>query len=200
MRALPLDLPLCGGCSRGCRGPVTRGVQRSLQPLRCSTNSAHCAIRFRRRSTRLLLMYACSTSFPRVWAKEASATAQGVSVCSRAQVLKLERKPWTVARSARPVSRSTFVSVVSESGLPGLSGDGKTSPEPSLSRLARTRTFNAASARGTRCSAPFFMRDSGKRHSFSSRSISAQVAPRASPLLAAVRIKNRKQYFTANEA
>ena len=46
-------------------------------------------------------------------ASAASETAQGVSVCSSVRFLKLLRNPWTVARSARPVDRSTFVNVMS---------------------------------------------------------------------------------------
>ena len=47
--------------------------------------------------------------FPTTWASAASATAHGVSVCSSVQSRKLDRKPWTVARSARPVDRRTLV-------------------------------------------------------------------------------------------
>ena len=49
-----------------------------------------------------------------MWARAASETAQGVSVCSNVQFLKPLRNPCTVARSARPTKRSTLVRVMSD--------------------------------------------------------------------------------------
>ena len=64
-----------------------------------------------------------------MWASAASETAQGVSVRSSVQFLKLVRNPWTVARSARPVDRSTFVSVMSDICDFRFIGDGNTRPD-----------------------------------------------------------------------
>ena len=61
-----------------------------------------------------------------MWARADSETAHGVSVSSMVQFLKLLRNPWTVANSASPVARSTFVNVMSDMGAPGLRGEGNT--------------------------------------------------------------------------
>ena len=53
---------------------------------------------------------------------------------------------------------------------------------------------------GTRCSTPDFIRSAGMRYSRASRSISAQVAPRVSPDLAAVRTVNHKQSLAVDDA
>ncbi len=123
---------------------------------------------------------------------------------SAAQSRKLLRNPCTVARPASPVVLSSFVSVMSDISLPFRNDEGKTrpesSPESSSSSRARASTASAGSDIGTRCSAPAFMRLAGMRHSFALKSISLQVAPRASQLRAAVRIRNRKHSFAAIDA
>ena len=119
---------------------------------------------------------------------------------SAAQSRKLLRNPCTVARPASPVVLSSFVSVMSDISLPFRNDEGKTRPESSSSSRARASTASAGSDIGTRCSAPAFMRLAGMRHSFALKSISLQVAPRASQLRAAVRIRNRKHSFAAIDA
>ena len=87
-----------------------------------------------------------------------SETAQGVSVSSRVQFLKLLRNPWTVARSASPVARRTFVSVMSDMGDPSLRGEGNTRSDSSRKAVASSSTSMACLLRGTRCSTPAFIR------------------------------------------
>ena len=108
-------------------------------------------------------------------------------------VLNVVLKPWTVARSARPRPRNNFVRVISDIGRPGLSADGKTRSLPSRMYSARPSTSRACALSGTRCSAPDFMRSPGIVHVAACRSISAHVAPLASPDRAAVRTTNWKQ-------
>ena len=91
---------------------------------------------------------------------------------------------------------TTAAAVIGEMGRADLSGDGKTSPLPSSNPRARPSTATAASDSGTRCSRPPFIRSPGIRHSFASKSTSAQVAPRASPDRAAVSTRKRRQRFT----
>ena len=91
-------------------------------------------------------IYAASTASATVCAKARSMTAWGALVLSAAQSRKADRKPWTVARSASPQSRKTFVSVMSESGEPRLRGDGKTSPLSPHNGAASCSTAKAAFA------------------------------------------------------
>ena len=58
-----------------------------------------------------------------MWARAASDTAHGVSVCSSVQFLKLLRNPRTVVRSARPTERRIFVSDMLDKGSPFFSGE-----------------------------------------------------------------------------
>jgi len=76
---------------------------------------------------------------------------------------------------------------------------GNTSSHPFRLRNCRARstTATASGPSGTRCSFPAFMRSPESVQVRLSTSISDQRAPRASPLRAAVRIRNRRQRRTA---
>lgn len=127
-------------------------------------------------------------------------TACGALVCSAAQSRNALRKPWTVARSARPVFRSTCVKVMSDIGWPCFTDDGNIRPLPSDRGRARSSTSCAASLSGTRCSVPLFMRSPGMRHSHVPVSSSFHVAPRASPDRAAVSTRKRRHSLLARDA
>ena len=79
----------------------SRAFSVSLKPLGRSAQgvsafsrySAHWFINTRRRSTRSLRAYAASVAFWTAWARAASITACGASVCSDAQSRKLDRNP-----------------------------------------------------------------------------------------------------------
>ena len=117
-----------------------------------------------------------------------------------AHVLNEVLKPWTVAVSARPLSRRSLVKVMSLSGLPDFIGDGNISPLLSSRAFALRRAPRAASDNGTRCSTPAFMRDAGMVHVRASRSISSHRAPRASPDRAVVSTSTRKHSLEARDA
>ena len=102
--------------------------------------------------------------------------------------------------SASPVVRITLVRDMSDRGRAGERGEGNTRPCPPLNGRACSSTVIAASLSGTRCGLPAFMRSPGIVHVFASVSISFQVAPRASPLRAAQRIRKRKQSLDASDA
>ena len=105
-----------------------------------------------------------------------------------------------VARSESPLSRRSFVNVMSLSVFPGLDGDGNTKSARLRSGRTDSSTSSAALESGARCSAPPFIRNAGMRHSWASKSISAQVAPRASPDRQAVNTTNRRHAFADTDA
>ena len=126
---------------------------------------------------------------PNVWAKAASPTAQGVSVHSMHQSLKLDRKPWETA--GMPSRRSKVVWTMSDSGRSPRPGNTKLPPS-TLRSCAWDRMANALSDRGTRWSRRAFMRAAGTVQVLDFQSTSGQVARRASPGLAALRTRNSK--------
>ena len=93
-----------------------------------------------------------------------------------------------------------FGRIMADSGEPIFSGDGNTRLLSSRKTDASRRRSRACLLRGTRCSMPAFIRWDGIRHSWPWRSISSQVAPRASPERAAVSTRNRKHNLAATEA
>lgn len=95
--------------------------------------------------------------------------------------------PWVVmpGRSSRSSNRLILLS-----GRPCLD-PGKTKSF-CWSSCISLRMANTRSESGTRCSLPPFMRWTGTIHMRAPRSISSQCAPRASPLLTAVRITNSR--------
>ena len=105
--------------------------------------------------------YACSVLLPNVWAAQPLHGPGGVR---RLHAPYFERRSESVHRRppARPLSRSIFVSVMSESSRPR--ADGKTSPLSSDKSLASRSTSMAASDSGTRCLRFAFMRSAGMVH------------------------------------
>ena len=99
----------------------------------------------RRRSNKSERKYAPSTP-PTICASAASATSRGAPVSAH-QSRKAERNPWTVGRSAYPLSRRIFVSVMLESSRPRRR-PGNTSPLRSSRARARSRTAIASGDKG----------------------------------------------------
>ena len=79
-------------------------------------------------------------------------------------------------------------------------GDGNTNPDPSSSGLTSRSSATASTDSGTRCIFSDFMRSAGIVQVAASKSISSQVAPRASPDRQAVSTTNRKQAFAVSDA
>ena len=133
------------------------------------------------------------------WDRAVSASSHRWLV-SMLQVLKVERKPCTVAVVARPVSRRIFVRLMSESGLEGLTGDGKMRFEGLRYVWASLRVSTACWLRGIRCSRFIFMRWAGIVHVSVSKLISFHVASLVSPERVAVRISRRRASLVMGEA
>ena len=111
------------------------------------------------------------------------------------------RRPEPVGTAATPFSRSSLPSVALPIGRPETFGTfGNTSPLGSAIRTRLVEDGQAASLSGTRCSTAAFMRVAGIVHRAVSTSISFLVAPRTSPLRAAVRTVNRKASFVPAHA
>ena len=89
-----------------------------------------------------------------------------------------ERNPCTVARSASPTSRSSFVIAMSLSGRPGRrQATGRLDRTRLVATRACSSTASAASDSGWRCSIPPFILEPGIRHSRAPVWISSQTAP-----------------------
>ena len=106
-------------------------------------NEAHWSMSTSRRVYKSDRKQAPSTP-PTAWASAVSAIWRGFPISAH-QSRKALRKPWTVARSASPWSRRTFVRAMLLRGWPVRVGEGKTRPLPSPCPLARARTSRAAS-------------------------------------------------------
>ena len=89
---------------------------------------------------------------------------------------------------------------MSESGLPGLRGEGNTKSLLSWWFLAWFNTSRAVSLSGTRCSLAIFIFSAGIRHSRALKSISSHTALRASPERAAVSTVNRRHSLADGDA
>ena len=128
-------------------------------------------------------------------ASAASATSRAAPF-SAAQLLKLVRNPCVVA--SIPVSVSSLEVVMLLSALPV--GLGNSRADPSVNSCAAASTSSVRVESGTRCVRPDFMRSAGTVHTRRARSISSQVASRASPDRAAVRMMNSNSSLVAGHA
>ena len=135
------------------RAPIGHPCRRTTFALHPPPRyAAHRSISRRRLSNRSDRAYACSTALPTVCDSESSITACSALVRSLAHIRNEVLNPCTVARSASPQSRSTWVSVLSLIALPERCGDGNISPEPSSNGRTSRNTASAARDGGIRCS------------------------------------------------
>lgn len=129
-------------------------------------------------------LYASSAASPTAWAREASTTSRGASVCSAAQSRNDDLKPWTVTPLSR-IPRSSCNIAMLLSFRPESLWNGYRSLRGRLLSNAFTSLVS-----GTRCSRPAFIRSAGTVQILWSRSNSFQVAPITSLVRDAVRIVN----------
>ena len=115
--------------------------------------------------------------------------SRGKSVASRAQSLNVVRKPCVVMLS-RFIRRSSIDMALLERGAPLAEKTRRSGPHSSGRRSSSNAT--APPDNGTACSTPELILIAGMLQSLDSKSISPQVAPKPSPLRAAVRITNSR--------